>query len=339
MMARDPVHRVSPTVPFPWHLPVWKQLNRSWQTERFPHAILLQGMQGLGKYQFAIWLSQAILCELRSAELQPCGNCVSCKLHHAGSHPDLLIVKPEEDKQQISVDQIRATNEALSLTSTRDGYRIAVIEPAHQMTISAANSLLKTLEEPNANILIILVSSKPGSLLSTLRSRCQKTSMAAPSQTEAQSWLDKQAERPVIPEFLNYAGGAPLRALELYKGSFESLRQSMMPGLNALTDTSSDLIQVVQAWSDDQLPERLSWLDYWLSNQIKHEILKNADSFTQGGLPVEVQRPDIAMMYRSLDKLRELSEQLRRTSLQRELMLFSILMRIQQSLIYRPTVN
>ena len=86
---------------------------------------------------------------------------------------------PEEDKQQISVDQIRAASERLTQTSYRHGYKIAVIEPAHQMTINAANSLLKTLEEPTPRSLLILLTSRPSALPPTVRSRCQKLTVRA----------------------------------------------------------------------------------------------------------------------------------------------------------------
>lgn len=325
-------NHTNPHLPCPWHQAAWTLLNRSWDTQRFPHAILLHGVPGLGKKLLAQWFAQALLCEDRVEGLRSCGKCPSCKLNQAGSHPDLILVSPEEDKQQISVDQIRATNESLSLTSTRSGFRVAIIEPAHQMTIAAANSLLKTLEEPNKNTVIIMVTSHAASLLPTLRSRCQQIGIAVPGTSSAQAWLEQQTGKAVLPEVLSYSGGAPLRAMEFAQGTFEALRQSMLPGLSALTDGNADLTQLAQAWADEQLPERLRWLDYWLSRLIRQEILRTADPVTSGTLHGAQQVLNISAMYRALDKLRELSERLRRTALQPELALMSILMRIHQSL-------
>jgi DNA polymerase-3 subunit delta' len=322
----------APNLPYPWHLTAWQQLDRSWQTQRFPHALLLHGMPGLGKYSFAQWLARTLLCEVREQGLISCGECASCKLNQAGSHPDFIVVKPEEDKTQISVDQIRAANESLTLTSTRNGYRVAIIEPAHQMTIAAANSLLKTLEEPNPNTLIIMVSSQPGSLLPTLRSRCQQLGIRVPPISETQYWLQQQLGKSVSNELLGYAGGAPLRVLEIAQGPYELLRQSMLSGLEAVTKGTTDIAQVAHSWADDQMQERLRWLEYWLSGAIRQKILKTVDSFTPVIDGETILGANLSAMYRSLDKIREVTEQLRRTSLQRELVLMSLLMRIQQSI-------
>ena len=101
----------------PWHESAIAQLKTAWSSQRMPHALLLTGADGIGKREFAAWLSCAVLCERSQKELQCCGSCSSCKLIKAGSHPDLAWVIPEEDKQQISVDQIRSTSERLSKTS------------------------------------------------------------------------------------------------------------------------------------------------------------------------------------------------------------------------------
>ncbi len=320
------------TLPYPWHESTWQQLDRSWQAQRFPHALLLHGVPGLGKFVFAQWLAHTLLCEHRQQSLLPCGECASCKLNQAGSHPDLIVVRPEEDKTQISVDQIRTANESLTLTSTRNGYRVAIIEPAHQMTIAAANSLLKTLEEPSANTLIIMVSSQSGSLLPTLRSRCQQLGMLVPPVEETKHWIEQQFGKSVSNELLGYAGNAPLRALEIAQGSYENLRQSMILGLESITKGSTDIAQVAQAWADDHVQERLRWLEYWLSGAIRQKILRTVDSFTPVIDAETILGANLSAMFRALDKIREVTEQLRRTSLQRELVLMSLLMRIQQSM-------
>ncbi|MGD9843054.1 MAG: DNA polymerase III subunit delta' [Steroidobacteraceae bacterium] len=319
-------------IPWPWHLPIYTQLNRSWQLQRLPHALLLHGVAGLGKYQFAQWLAHAVLCERDAQSLMPCGDCVSCKLNQAGSHPDLLLISPEDDKQQISVDQIRVANERLNITSTRNGYRVAIVEPAHQMTNAAANSLLKTLEEPGTDSLIILVTSQAASLLATLRSRCQQLGMAVPTTAVAQAWLQDQTGKSVSAELLRLAGGAPLRAMAYAEASFEHLRESMSSGLGALSDGSADLTQLAQAWADEHLIERLHWLDYWLAEQIQREVVRNADPVTRQSLHGAAQVLNISPMFLVLDKLRELKVQLRRTALQRELALVTILAMVQHAL-------
>jgi DNA polymerase-3 subunit delta' len=297
-----------------------------------PHALVLHGVAGLGKGLFARWLAQAVLCTGQSGQLKPCGECASCKLYVAGSHPDSVVLEPEEDKQQISVDQIRAANERLGMTSSRNGYRVTVIEPAHQMTVAAANGLLKTLEEPGNRSLIILVTAQPAALLPTIRSRCQQMGIATPSLADAQAWLTEQTDQPVSPELLAFTCGAPLRALDYAQGRFAALQQTMSPGMQALTEGGAEITQIAHGWADEQLPDRLSWLDGWIASRIRREILRTADPVTRESLQGAAQVLNISAMFQTLDKVRELKAQLRRTALQRELALETVLLMLQRAL-------
>src|SRR3954467_3787261 len=130
-MAETSVIAIPEPKVFPWQQGVLVQLQTAWSAERFPHALLLQGAEGLGKRHLAAWLSAAVLCDNSKPTLRVCGACPSCLLINAQSHPDFLWVDPEEDKQQISVDQVRAAMTRLTQTSYRHGYKVAVIEPAH----------------------------------------------------------------------------------------------------------------------------------------------------------------------------------------------------------------
>jgi len=150
-MAEEATVEVAPrlTSPLPWHAPAVTQLAAAWASQHLPHALLLHGAAGLGKRHLAAWLAASVLCDRGAGALGRCGACASCKLIAAGSHADLAWVLPEEDKLQLSVDQIRALSERLAKTSYRQGgYKVAIIDPAHQMSVAAANALLKTLEEP-----------------------------------------------------------------------------------------------------------------------------------------------------------------------------------------------
>jgi DNA polymerase-3 subunit delta' len=332
-------------MPLPWQQTSWEQLNRAWRNRRLPHALLLHGTAGIGKHAFAKWLAQALFCEAHaldasSGELKPCGVCASCKLFKAGSHPDFVVLSPEEDKQQISVDQIRAAAERLTMTSGRSGYRVAIVEPAHQMTLAAANSLLKTLEEPGANSLIVLVTSQRSALLPTIRSRCQQLDMPTPRPELAQAWLNQQIGKIAPVELLEFAGGAPLKAMAYLQGSFETLQRSMTPALAALGSGTVDVTQLAQEWLDEYLPDRLNWLDYWLMRLLRQEILRSEDKVTpdMGRVPLQsaAQVLNISALFQSLDKLRELKAQLRRTALQKELALESVLLILQRALSLRP---
>src|SRR5215471_3446855 len=168
------------TAPLPWHDSAIARLHSAWEQRRWPHALLIHGAEGLGKGSLARWIARAVLCERAGDDFRPCGACTSCALFNANTHPDLQEIAPDEDKQSISVDQIRDASANLALTSYRQGYKVAIIEPAHQMTTAAANSLLKTLEEPSPRTLLILLTSRPAALLPTVRSRCQHLAIRAP---------------------------------------------------------------------------------------------------------------------------------------------------------------
>jgi DNA polymerase-3 subunit delta' len=241
----------------------------------------------------------------------------------AGSHPDLLWVMPEEEKQQIAIDQIRAATERLTKTSYRQGYKVAIINPAHLMTPSAANSVLKTLEEPTPSSLLILISSQPSMLLPTVRSRCQKVTIARPSREQAIAWLRESSGHAVESELLEFAGGAPLRAVAYADGRFDALNEHMQKSLGALLAGQADVTQVAAEWEKDGLSERLTWLDLWLTSLARGALAGNADLVTfpsrSAHLPSPAGPLNISGVYSMVDRARALKSQLARTALQREL--------------------
>jgi DNA polymerase-3 subunit delta' len=308
----------------PWQEEAAAQLRKAWSADRLSHALLLQGAAGLGKRSFAAWLACAVLCDKSAnSTLECCGECASCALFAAGTHPDLLWVVPEEDKQQISIDQVRAATERLSKTSYRQGYKVAIVDPAHLMTPSAANSVLKTLEEPAPRSLLILITSQPSMLLPTVRSRCQKVTIPRPSREQAIAWLREKSGPAVDAALLEFAGGAPLRALGFADGRFDALNQHMQKALGALLAGDADITQVAAEWAKDGLDERLTWLDLWLSSLARAALAGNADLFTFPGRSAHLPSPsrplNISGVYSMVDRARALKSQLARTALQREL--------------------
>ena len=209
---------------FNWQTQQWQKLMQ--RKSALPHALLLRGRAGIGKYDFALDLSRALLC-LQPSKDGACGACPSCLWFAEGNHPDFRLIAPENEeeseespkkkttkKSQISVTQIRQLFDYLSLSSHQQGMRIILIAPAEALNLASANALLKMLEEPPAGTLFMLVSSQPQRLLPTIMSRCQAVDMPVPSKIEATEWLKTQGVQQA--EFaLDYAGGAPLLALQL----------------------------------------------------------------------------------------------------------------------------
>lgn len=210
--------------PFPWQQRQWRHLLQADADGRLPHALLLSAPAGTGLHEFAEHWARARLCH---AEQKPCGHCPACEQLRAGTHPDLVRIEPEEAGKAIGIDAVRAMNERIGLTAGSRG-KIALIEPADALTLQAANSLLKTLEEPPAGSMIMLLSTRPSRLPATVRSRCQKIAFGLPERDDALTWLREQGLENPAPA-LARAGGAPLIALD--PGNTLDEEQSLIEGL------------------------------------------------------------------------------------------------------------
>lgn len=209
---------------YKWQTQQWQHIMQ--QRKNLPHALLLRGAAGVGKQEFAIELARSVLCQA-PIDTHACGACVSCGWFKKMHHPDFRLISPEDadtsedapkkkttKKSQISVAQIRQLIDHLSLSSHQVNHsRVILISPAETLNIASANALLKMLEEPPANTLFLLVSNQPQRLLATITSRCQAIDMPLPSKNEAINWLKEQNVNNA-EVLLNYAGGAPLAALQ-----------------------------------------------------------------------------------------------------------------------------
>ncbi|MET0660978.1 MAG: DNA polymerase III subunit delta' [Steroidobacteraceae bacterium] len=339
-MSEDVVQPLPQPLCLPWHRELADRLATAHTSRRVPHGLLLHGAEGLGKRNFAMWLGSALLCERERATFAPCGECPACTLLRAGTHPDFQWIQPEEDKQQIAIDQIRVATQKLGQTSARHGWKIAVIEHAHQMTTGAANSLLKTLEEPTGNSLLILLTSQPGALPATIRSRCQQLRVSTPMPDAVKQWCLDTAGVQLEPPLLEFCSGAPLSALAYAQsGRFDDLNDRMLRAVGDLLTGAADVTQIASAWADESLAERLKWLDLWLSQRLRAWIAGNDELITfprravplpTGGAPL-----NITAVYEVLDRIRQLRAQLAKTALQRELAVESLLLSLLSAL--RPT--
>jgi DNA polymerase III subunit delta' len=295
-----------------------------------PHALLIYGIAGVGKHALADWIARAVLCDRNTAALVACGECTSCKLYKSGTHPDLKWLMPEEDKQQIAVDQVREMCASLAMTSFRQGYKVAVVEPAQMMTIAAANSLLKTLEEPSPRTVLILIATRLNGLLPTLRSRCQQIAVPAPAQHVARSWLARSAQ--VSDDVFELSRGAPLKALEYAESDAGADLQDVEEGLAAYLAGRVDVTQVAKRWANEALPQRLMCIEYCLERLVRSSLLGTDDRFTRDILPSGARQLNIKRVFESIDALRELRARLDRVALQRELALESLLITLSSVL-------
>jgi len=207
----------------PWNQDVFAHLVKLEAEQKLGHAHLVQGQNGVGKESLARNFAAYLLCQNPQKE-KACGECQSCHLLSAGTHPDFKYIAPEESASQIKIEQIRSSREFLSNTAMMGKYKILLIRSAEKMNINAANALLKNLEEPAAGTLLFLLSHQPGALLPTIKSRCQKIKISRPDEKLALSWLEQQLDKEEAKLNLQLAYGAPILALD-YAGR-EKLEES-----------------------------------------------------------------------------------------------------------------
>lgn len=268
-----PASRPPPVAaPLPWQRKLAQDLLA--RRARWPHAMLIVGPAGIGKAALARFLARALLCEAPAADGGPCGACASCRYEAAGQHPDLRVVEPIEIEDDVPkavewivVDRIRAMAHWAELTSHRGGAKVAVIDPAERMHPSAANALLKTLEEPAGDTYFLLVSHLPGRLPATIASRCQRIVAPRPAADEARAWLAAQGVDDV-DRALAQAGFAPLRAGALADAGYQADRTAWMKALCAPRRLS---VASLGAWIEaaprearrERLASAIEWLIGW----------------------------------------------------------------------------
>jgi len=318
---------------FPWQAEQWQQLVSRKQRGQLPHAILLSGAEGLGKHQFAEQFAESMLCHNNGVNGEACGECRGCLLVKAGSHPDIKRIEPEEAGKAIKIDQIRALTSFTVLNAQFDhGYKVILIGPAENMNRAAANSLLKTLEEPTKNTIIILLTSAPQRLLATILSRCQRINFIAPSYTIATEWLERQSVSKAR-QWLEIADGAPLAALNMARTdeSIETQYETGLLTLGALQAREKDPLSIAADWQKKGGLRAVKWLTNWVMDIIR---------LSQGNLQVALACPsqhsqlvnfanqlDIAGLHAYLPHLYEASRLLSTSQVNQQLLLEEILIR------------
>ncbi len=194
--------------------------------KRLPGAILLTAANGLGAKHLIKYWSKALLCE-NLVDDMACNNCSSCILFNEESHPDLFTIKLAEESKSISIDEVRSAINFVSLSSHIAKRKIVVCEDLNILSTSAANALLKILEEPPQNSLFILLSDNLGKVLPTIRSRCHKYSLTMPTYEMIQNYLAHN--EMVNSEFwLNYYGNCPLFEVEITENQLDLIINTLV---------------------------------------------------------------------------------------------------------------
>src|SRR5688572_7890870 len=263
---------------YPWHLSELKSLLT--RAERLPHALLVRGLQGIGKLAFAEALGKALLCERRPSGEVACGRCTACNWAEQGAHPDLRRIEPaslakvtgaeeasehidsdsreKKASSEIKINQVRAIGDFINLTSHQGGMKVVLIHPAEALNIASSNALLKSLEEPPPQTCFILVTHRWHHLLPTVRSRCHHVPLAPPAPDAARAWLAEQGvANPDLA--LAHAGGAPLLAAG-YDEEYWRRREWFLKALGA---KDMNALALAEQLSDAPPALVVGWLQKW----------------------------------------------------------------------------
>ena len=289
-----------------------------------PHALLLSGPRGVGKTLVTEALANTLLISQHQGEPSRI-----TALIEAGTHPDLIQIMPEAGKKTISVDQIRYLGERLSLTPHLGELKIAVINPAESMTIQAANALLKTLEEPPGDTVILLLTSNKGRLPQTVKSRCRHIAFQLPTTQQSIDWLSRSLG-PDSATYLAMAQGAPLLALDYHAGGLTDSYSKLMTGLAALLLRRGDPLSLAADCVDMAVQDLLAWVKLLLRALIWEKMTAGIHSSNPtkvlNHLKISVDGIDLDKLFAYQDFLQQAEREID-ANLNRELFLEEILIR------------
>lgn len=313
---------------YPWLMDTWQRLQAQRQQGRLAHGLLFSGPPGVGKQALAEAFAQACLCQQPLADARACGQCQACRWLQAGTHPDYVSLQPLEGKQQIVIDQVRDLCAALALKSHAGGYQVALLRPADALNQAAANSLLKTLEEPSDNTLLILITERPARLPATLRSRCQQLAFPSPTAPQAEGWLSQQGVEGNPALLVRLCEGAPLRALALAQDPSCAQRAHWLGQLGAIVRGELSPVSVAAEWSALPNLPGLAWLNSFTMDLVR--LHANADEFVRNIDLVDVlksflQHQTGAVLHQRLERIWHAQRMVMYSSVNRQLLMEDLL--------------
>jgi DNA polymerase III subunit delta' len=269
----------------PWLKDSYTRLEEAYQDRNLAHGWLFAGAEGLGKINLALAFADRLLnpelIPLEEFDAALAGSAMRSRHEPSNHHPDLHWLFPDEGKRTITIDQIRAASQALTMTSMNGGSKVVIVEPADALTPGAANALLKTLEEPTDNTYLLLVSHQPGRLPATIRSRCQRLNVRAPSTESTLHWLapiNTDASTTDWHFLLALASGAPLRALALFEEEYHLKNKVLEDKFILISKNKLDPQTLADEWLKADLEFPLSWLAMRLQRSIQMRLAPRASN-------------------------------------------------------------
>lgn len=272
---------------YPWLNETYRQLITSYQQGRGHHALLLHSLHGNGAEALCYGIGRWLICQ-KPDGLKSCGECHSCRLMLAGTHPDYHILEPEKGKASVSVESVRKLTDTLSSHAQQNGAKVVYSPRTEALTDAAANALLKTLEEPTKGTYFLLGCEKRENLLATLRSRCLYTFLSPPESQTALYWLQKQIPNVNYNDAvtaLKLCQGAPVAAMSLLQPEHWQQRTALCQGL-AQAIHHGNMLSLLPAINSDKVVEHIGWLLGLLADSMKLQQQASQFCLNQDQLPL-----------------------------------------------------
>lgn len=275
---------------YPWQQQQWQLAGHMFSADRRPHALLMAGNTGIGLQHFADCLALKLLCLDPDPAASACGRCQSCQLFLAGNHPDFDRIEPEETGKSINIDQIRDVITYVSLKSFTNKFKIVVVEPADAINRKAANALLKTLEEPPEQSILLLLSHHPDRLPVTIRSRCQRLQFAPADKADSLEWIYAEYGDVDAELMLHLSQGGPLQIADIIEADINTQRRELLKDMAMLNGTGADAVQLANRWQGYGSQTVMIWLMRLLKDMIMIKLSRASYALMNIDLRSELER-------------------------------------------------
>ena len=337
----------------PWQHETWSRIAESF--DRLPHATLLSGSEGIGKFQLASRLAMVLLCD--RDEPHPCGDCRGCRLFTASTHPDLHVITSEvmldsmdsvltayserylDDSRArskrktvrttILISQIRSLINEANTAAHISRNKVFVIAPVDAMTTSASNSLLKILEEPAPNNFLILVTENSQNLLPTIASRCQNIRMSNPDFEDAEQWLVQEGLNQQEIDAIKATGRGPLLGLRNARSSVLLESKNFLEKViqNLIGTSNEDAVMIAEQGLKLGENECLYELHQLVSDLIRMNLTGRSQSkYSKANLLDVASRIDPRSLFSIYDLIGQLRQQIREGALDKTLAIEDVLL-------------
>jgi DNA polymerase-3 subunit delta' len=282
------------------------RFKRLLASSRLGHAYLFVGPKETGKTQTALAVAQLVNCE--SPSEKPCGKCVPCQKITSGNHPDVMII--QENEGSIKIDQIRFLLGRLQLKAFEAKTKVFIIRDVENMTLEAANSLLKTLEEPASNTLMILTTATPEANLDTIRSRCHTVKFFPVSSHRLSEVLD--APQATAHFLAVYTDGCLGQAKHLIDDDFMQRKNKTLDAF--LNPSNEDFLKKLSSDKDEAKEALHIFLSIvrdailFKSGVLEHDLM-NVDKIQSVQLLAKHSFEELAGIYQQVVKTKELLDE------------------------------